>query len=171
MIVFHSRNGLEVLEHSRRLYSARYHLPLMGFCTLHLCDALIRYSPNQPPATDVVRFCLDTLRESRAGFSISAPLQELFRRTAVDLKIPLPDNYEELMDPEATYGIDDILDACGRLTYGQPTDQIIRHMDPDIGTTWPEEWRLVTSSTASHNRPQLGNDSRRTMQINTLLND
>lgn len=168
MIVHHAQSGMEILHHSRRLYSSRYHMPLMTFCTIHLGDALVRHSPREPPATTVVEYCLSTIKETRAGFAICGPLQELFRRTAVECGVELPDNIEDLMGP-FQYAIDDILDACSRLTYSQPFDQILRHIFSTIADDWSQEWRRIIIAPRSGPRRQ--SSSGMYLQINSLLND
>ena len=146
-------------------------MTLIAFCMLHLSDALIRQSPNDPPASEVVAFCLDLLRQSCSGFAISGTLQELFRRTAVDYNIPLPEEINELMSPDTPYGLDEILDACTRLTYTQPTDLFTHNIGDSIGMEWPEEWESVMGFPDAPSRRRSVGDSRRTMHITSLLND
>lgn len=171
IVVFHGRRGLEILEHADRLYTCRYQMPLISFCMLHLSDALIRHSPAYPPATEVVAFCLNLLLQSCGGFAISGTLQEMFSRTAIEYNVSLPVNFKNLMSPNTTYGLDEILDTCKRLTYVQPTDQYTHNIDDSIGMEWPEEWERVMSSSNASSRKRSVSDKRRTMHINSLLND
>lgn len=166
-----ARAGLELLEQSRRLYSCRYQMPLMAFCTLHLGDVLIRCSPSEPYAPDIVTFCLETLQANRPGFAICGPLQELFRKTAAECRIELPSNIRELMKPTQDYGIDDILDACARISYTQPTEQIVRYIDEAIAENWEKDWREIIGETDAHPAQHSFADSGRVMHINWLLND
>lgn len=169
MIVFHARSGIEILEHSRRLYSSRYQMPLMSFCTLHLGDALVRHSPKEPPAPQVVHFCLGIMQQTRTGFAICGPLQELFRRTAVECGVDLPDSIDSIMGPVAHYTVDDILDACTRLSYTQPFDQILRHIYECIAEDWQSEWRRIII--APGGAPRRQSSSGKYLQINSLLNN
>ena len=166
MIVFHARSGIELVEHSRRLYSARFAMPLMAFCTIHLCDTLLRYSKDEPPASKVAYFCLSILQEARAGFAICGPLQELFCRTVKEFGVPLPDNIDELMGAGARYGMDDILDAYTRLSYTPPYNQIVRYLHPSIADQWPDEWRKMISARPSRTESSSG----KYLQISSLLN-
>lgn len=171
ILIANAKTGLEILEHSRRLYSGRYHLPLMAFCAVYLGDALIRYSPSDPLAPKVVAFCLEVLHDNRPGFAICGPLQELFRRSAVTCRVALPSTLRELMKPNQHCGVDDILDACTRISYRQPIEQIVQHIDPSIAEDWDEEWRRIFGPLES-NRPLQGRaDNERFMHINSLLND
>lgn len=168
LVIDHARNGLNILEHSQRLYSSRYQLPLMGFCTVHLGDALIRNSPNAPLTTTVVGFCLKLLQQSRAGFEICGPLQELFRRTAVEFEVDLPDDIDELMEPKKEFDMDDILDAFARLTYAQPLDQILPKIDSSLVDEWDIHWdHFIDNPSENSDKPST---SDRYMQINSLLN-
>lgn len=168
MIVHHAQSGMEILDHSRLLYSSRYHMPLLTFCTLHLGDALIRHSPREPPASTVVQYCLSTIKETRAGFAICGPLQELFRRTAVECGVELPKNMDDLMGP-FQYAVDQILDACSRLAYTQPLDQALHHILSTIADDWSYEWRRIII--ASRGAPGRQSSSGRYLQIGSLLNN
>ena len=167
MIIYHARCGLDILDHSRRLYSSRYHMPLMTFCTLHLGDALVRHSPLAPPASNVVGFCLESIQQTRVGFALCGPLQQLFRRTAVECGVTVPDDIEALIGP-LQYTVDQILDACTRLAYTQPFDQILRHILKTIAEEWSYEWRRLIVEPGGAPRRQ--SSSGRYLQINSLLN-
>ena len=169
MIVYHARCGLETLEHSRRLYTTRYQMPLLSFCVLHLGDIVVRQSPEDPPASEVVVFCLEMLSRTQAGFAVCGPLSYLFRRTAAEQKIPLPSDMDERFGLQDQYSLDDILDACTRLAYAIPLDQTFRHIDRSIASEWSAEWdrQVVKAGKGSH-RPSM---SERYMQIGALLND
>jgi len=171
ILISNAKSGLEVLKHSRRLYSCRYQLPLMAFCALHLGDVLIRYSPSEPHAPEVVLLCLEVLQENRPGFAICGPLQELFRRTAVECCVHLPTNLPELMEPNQHYGIDDILDACTRISYTQPTEQIVTYVDPAIAQDWSDEWQEIIGPLQSTPSRPFAGDNGRVMHINSLLNN
>lgn len=146
MVVKHAQQGIELLEHGRRLYSARYLMPLMSFCIIHIGDTLIRYSPQEPPASDVVEFCLGMLQQASGGFPICGPLQELFRRTALECGVKLPADIEKITGQLGNYGMDDILDACTRLDYKQPVDQSVRHIADNIAEEWPKKWDQIVNN-------------------------
>ncbi|KAI4251629.1 MAG: hypothetical protein L6R42_008310 [Xanthoria sp. 1 TBL-2021] len=112
LVIQHAQSGVELLEHYRRLYSTRYLMPLLCFCIVHLGDALMRNSPEEPPASNTVEFSLMLLQQASVGFPICGPLQELFKRSAFDCGAKMPANVDEITAPLGSYGVDDILDAC-----------------------------------------------------------
>ena len=68
------------------------------------------------------------------------------------------------------YVMDDILDACTRLTYTQPLDRILPQVDPEIAKEWPGEWqRQVVAANGQARRGSAA--SGKYMQIGNLLND
>ncbi|KAL8980908.1 MAG: hypothetical protein Q9205_004145 [Flavoplaca limonia] len=164
LVIQHAQSGAEVLEQYRRLYSTRYLMPLLSFCIVHLGDALIRYSPEDPPASDTVEFSLGLLQQASVGFPICGPLQELFKRTAMECKAKMPANIDEITGPLGSYGVDDILDACTRLDYKQPTDQSIRHIDENIAMDWPSKWQDIVNNPI---RPESPQSTRRTKSTST----
>ncbi|KAL8690592.1 MAG: hypothetical protein Q9218_003996 [Villophora microphyllina] len=174
LVVRHAKDAIRVLEHSRRLYSARYLTPLISFCIIHVGDVLVRYTPHDPSGTQVVEFCLSMLQEASPGFPICGPLQELFRRTAVECGVELPSNIEEISGNLGSYGMDDILDACTRLDYKQPVDQSTRHVDENVEEEWSSKWQQIVENpdrppppTPEWARKRRG----KRMRIDTLLND
>ncbi|KAL8666105.1 MAG: hypothetical protein Q9168_007553 [Polycauliona sp. 1 TL-2023] len=183
LVVQHAQSGAETLEHYRRLYSTRFLMPLLSFCIVHLGDALIRYSPKEPPASDTVEFSLGLLQQASVGFPICGPLQELFKRTAVDCGVKMPPNIDEIMASPGSYGVDDILDACTRLDYKQPTDQSTRHVDENIAAEWPSKWQEIvnrpyqtgsrrksTARTMSTSTTSSSSSGEQHMRIASLLN-
>lgn len=67
------------------------------------------------------------------------------------------------------YVMDDILDACTRLSYRQPIDQMLLRIDPEIAKDWPGEWqRQVVAAVGQARRGSTS--SGRYMQIGNLLN-
>ncbi|KAL8849327.1 MAG: hypothetical protein Q9221_005678 [Calogaya cf. arnoldii] len=145
LVIQHAQSGAEILEHYRRLYSMRYLMPLLSFCVVHLGDTLIRYSPEDPTASDTVEFALGLLQQASVGFPICGPLQELFKRTAIDCGVKMPANVDEITGPLGSYGVDDILDACTRLDYKQPIDQSTRHIDENVAADWPSKWQDIVN--------------------------
>ncbi|KAL8801734.1 MAG: hypothetical protein Q9182_004273 [Xanthomendoza sp. 2 TL-2023] len=182
LVVQHAQSGAEILEQYRRLYSTRYLMPLLSFCIVHLGDALIRYSPRDPPASATVEFVLGLLQQASVGFPVCGPLQELFQRTAVECGVKLPPNVEAIIGTPGGYGVDDILDACTRLDYKQPVDQSVRHIDENVAAEWPSKWQEIVNNPV---RPPVPPSTRRTsrspsspgsagsdqhMRIDSLLN-
>lgn len=144
-------------------------MPLLSFCLIHLCDTLIRLSPNEPPAPEVVKFCLTVLEQTRAGFALCGPLQSLFLRTVEECGVLPPPEVGNIIDSFNHFSLDDILDACNRLTYTQPLDQILPHLDSAIASDFNHEWdRKVVNRHQPHRR---GSSSERYLQIGNLLNN
>lgn len=174
VVIRHAQDAIRILQQFRRLYSTRYLLPLMSFCTVHVGDTLIRYTPHDPLGTQVVEFCLATLQEASAGFPICGPLQELFKRTADECGVQLPSNIEEITGNLGHYGMDDILDACTRLDYKQPIDQSVRHIDDKVEEEWANKWQQIIENPVRPPPPsprwRRGLPSRKQMRIDNMLN-
>ena len=169
MVTFHARCGWKILKHSRQLYTTRHQLPLLSFCTTQLADMLIRESPEDPIASEVVSFCLESLAETKAGFAICGPLSSLFQRRAEQHGVPLPPRIGQPMQ----YTVDDVLDACTRLGYTIPLDQTFRHIDRAIAMEWPGEWERQVVATQKEGRRSARrfSSSDPNMSIGALLND
>lgn len=165
ILLFHARSGIEPLQHAKRLYSARYFLPLMAFCLVHLGDAIISYSPQGTPAPETLDFCLQALQQARAGFALCGPLQFLFRQRAEECGVLIPEELEELAASFNHYEMDDILDACTRLTYAEPLEQIMRHIDPRIVEDWNQEWEQQVIR-----RKDMQSNGGKYLQIDSILN-
>lgn len=170
IVVFHARSSVELLAHARRLYSARFFMPLLTFCLVHVCDGLVRFSPQEPPASDTVEFCLEVLQQTSAGFALCGPLQSLFCQTAEECDVQLSDEMRAIMGSFDHYVMDDILDTCTRLSYTQPLDQILPRIDPEIAKDWPGEWQRQVVAAFGQGR-RGSSSSGRYMQIGSLLND
>lgn len=109
------------------------------------------------------------MQQTRVGFAICGPLQELFLQTAIKYNVELPVEIERLIEPRQHYGVDDILDACTRLEYTPPLDEILHHIDPDVALEWPYQWqRLILHPGGKARR---ASSSERFLQITSLLND
>lgn len=169
MLVHHARKGLEHLHHCKRLYTSRFSVALLSFCCVLLGDAHISHSRQDPtyPGSEIVKFCLTLLQQTRAGFALCGPLQETFRRRAVECGVELPNGMEEVLYSFSHYGIDEIMDACTRLSYTQPTEQIFRHLDSAIAQEWQAEWAKAEIGRIRRQSSSSG----RVMQIDTLLNN
>ena len=145
-------------------------MPLLSFCLVHVCDSLVRLSPLEPPASDTVEFCLEVLQQNSAGFALCGPLQSLFCQTADECGVQVSDETRAFMGSFDHYVMDDILDACTRLSYRLPVDQVLPHIDPEIANDWPGEWqRQVVAAIGQARRGS--SSSGRYLQIGNLLND
>ena len=143
-------------------------MPLTAFCTVHLADALIRFPSDDASSADVAAFCLEVLGQNKKGFPVCGPLQQVFWTSAQEVGVELPEEVENgLLGSKDRYDVDDILDACTRLSYAQPVDQITRYIDKAIGDQWHDEWRDQMASSRSRRQ----STAERSMQINSLLNN
>lgn len=137
----------------------------MAFCLVHLGEAIISYSPQGTPAPETLNFCLQALQQARAGFALCGPLQFLFRQRAEECGVRMPEELGELATSFDHYEMDDILDACTRLTYAEPLEQIMRHIDPAIAEEWNQEWEQQVIG-----RKNLQSTGGKYLQIGSILN-
>lgn len=163
LVVHHALSGWDVMEHSRRLYTARYAMPLAAFCMMRFGDALLRYAPDRSKSPDVVSRILSILQEAHPGFPLCGPLQEMFRSIAVECRAPLPSDVEKTMG-NRRYDIDAILDACLRLKFNEPFDQISKLIHPLIANEWRTEWMKIVEE------PEF-DDPNLPMRISSLLSN
>jgi hypothetical protein len=166
LVMDHARQGAELVEQSRRRFSScRFHMPLTTFCAVYLCDTLVRYRGDAAPAQEAAALCLDVLQRTRAGFAFCGPLQQMFRDQMAGYGLDMPEELEQSMGPRTAYSMDEILDVCTRLSYAQPTDQIRRYVDRQLGDRWAAVWtELITEPLAR----RLSTGGR--MEIQEMLN-
>ena len=160
-IVSHAKRGLAHFQRATRLYTARFHLPLLSFCCVHLADAILVYEPETGP--EVLEFVIPMLQQTRTGFALCGPLQELLRQRAESHNIQIPKGMWPLLGSLSHFSMDEILDACTRLVYTQPLEQILPHLAPTISKDWPDP------RSSDRERPASSGDGR--MQIDALLNN
>jgi hypothetical protein len=142
----HAEQGLFLLdEHYRTQYTCRYQPVLQMFSILHLADVIARFFPGgieggSKDGPEAIQFGLETLMQSRSGFPVAGPLQEMLRRTATECSIRLPRNMVDLMlspkPPKQIYRMDDLIDACTRPTYTQPVVEIHSKYAPSFSADW-----------------------------------
>ncbi|KAI9824068.1 MAG: hypothetical protein M1832_002136 [Thelocarpon impressellum] len=168
-----AQDGLRLLEQYRAQYTCRYQPQLQILCLLHICDFLVRFGgPGQAQSAAV--FCLESLRESRAGFAVCGPLQEMFRRTLVECGIALTNELGDLAGAD-TFCLDEMMDACTRLSYTQPIEQVRRRLAPTLAEEWEKElMKLGNASPGSMSSGSSGRrkdgDNEKLMQIRSILN-
>ena len=145
-----AQQGLFLLDqHYRTQYTCQFQPVLQMFAVLHLIDVIARFFPLgvDIPSKDgasAVQFGLEVLMESRAGFPVAGPFQEMLRRTAIDCSIRLPKNLDDLMavprqNTKPVYRIDDMISACTRPTYVQPVAAIHKKYSSTFSADWPGE--------------------------------
>ena len=97
----------------------------------------------------------------------------MFKRTAIECQIPLPDDLDDLMGPNPYYTTQNLLDATTRLTYRQPLERVMANIDSSISKDLDREWSdfdIETPVEATRARSNT-NTSTRKIRIDELLND
>lgn len=125
--------GLDLLKLYRTHFSYKYQSPLQLFTTVHISDASIRFDRDSPSTADTIRFCLESLQEAKAGYSIAGPLQQMFCNSMAEYQVPIPDDLVEVIHASSECEPENLLDACTRLTYKQPLKQILPNLDQNLG--------------------------------------
>ena len=168
LVVKHAKTGLALLIQYRTSYSFRYLSPMLLFCIVHICDAIVRYTSN----TEIARFCLESLEEAKTGYPLAGPLQKMFRLALDGYGISLPDELERLCGPSSRYGPEELLDACTRPSYQQPIIQLLPNLEPQLAQDFMDEWQKLCDERPQQNQPGEASEPIRqsSMQINNLLN-
>ncbi|KAG0649396.1 Nitrogen assimilation transcription factor nirA [Hyphodiscus hymeniophilus] len=180
-----AQEGLFLLDkHYRTQYTCRYQPVLQMFGVLQLSDVICRFFPNGDngagkDGASAVQFGLEVLIQSYVGFPVAGPFQEMLRRTANDCSISLPkyisDHLATPRPPKQRYGMDDLIDACSRLSYVQPTEEIHIMYLPSFSVDWASNASAYGFHEPSAGRrlrvPSAEEKSAQTlMQISNLLN-
>lgn len=183
----HAQEGLRLLDtFYRPWYTFRYQPVLQMLASLHLTDIIARFFPegtqdgNSKNGPEAIQLCMELLMESRVGFPVAGPLQEMLRRSAIECAILLPRKLTELMlsptSPQKVYGMDDFLDACTRPTYIQPVVEAHSKYSPSFSSDWLVEGPAYgfRESTTGARRLKFPSAEERgaqsLMQIRNLLN-
>ena len=84
----------------------------------------------------------------------------------------MPEDLAELMSGNSEFCLDEMMDACTRLSYTQPVEQVRRHMSSTIAEEWEKEaWKMETSSPGSSTSSgKRRDDNEKLMQIRSILN-
>ncbi|PMD47099.1 hypothetical protein L207DRAFT_522551 [Hyaloscypha variabilis F] len=179
-----AQQGLFLLdEHYRTQYTCRYQPVLQMFSILHISDLVARFFPGgveggSKDGPEAIQFGTEALIQSRAGFPVAGPLQEMLRKTAKECSIRFPMN--ELMavpkSPRGIYRTDDLIDACTRPSYIQPVNEIHSRYLPSISVDWVAEGAglgFIEPGTGAR-RLRVASEEERgaqsLMQIRNLLN-
>jgi hypothetical protein len=115
------------------------------FTLLHLADLVARFFPGgieggSKDGPEAIQFGLEALTQSRTGFPVAGPLQDMLRKTANECSIRFPmDEIVTAPRPRGIYRIDDLIDACTRPSYTQPINQIHLRYLPSVSADWVAE--------------------------------
>jgi hypothetical protein len=178
IVLRHAKEGLNLMDRYRSFHGCRFQSMSQMFCMLHLCDVVMRFC-NEQESVDVVRFGLQVLSESRQSFPVAALLQFLFHREAVECKIQLPSDVDELVNQSwqlttTPFSLDEALDACSRPSYTQPVVEILAKLSSSFVEEWVVEWErggygnVGIGRRGSTNQMQSERDTQ--MQIRSILN-
>ncbi|KAI9750970.1 MAG: hypothetical protein M4579_006230 [Chaenotheca gracillima] len=174
-----ARIGRHLLEQYRNLYTFRLQSRLQVLCMVHICDCLVRFG-TRSEAEDAASFCMRALDESGPSHGVCGPLQELFRHMVVQSGIELAVPATDAASNTTSFTLDEIMDACTRLTYAQPVEQVRRRLSPEFIEKWNEESMQLNSPTdvtlADEQRrrstasAEMERERERSMGISSILN-
>lgn len=167
----HARCGADLLLQYSRMYSAVYQSPVQLFFVAHICDTLIRCDSDSESTPEVARFCLETLQDARISYALAGPLQRMFCLAIVEYGVALSDDLTQLAKSISQFGPEDMLEACTRITYQQPSKQILSNLNPGIA----RDFSHIRKHTPDGHPPEAEGDDASSgkqlrMQIKSLLN-
>lgn len=171
LLLQHARRGADLLLTYSRMYTAIYQSPLQLFVVAHICDALVRFDRDSESTPEVLRFCLETLQEARVSYAVAGPLQQMFCLAIADYGIPLSEDLAQLAESFSHYGPEEMLEACTRITYRQPSSQILSNLESSIA----RDFSHIRRHMADGYPPEAGGEGASSgkqirMQIRSLLN-
>lgn len=174
IILQHARAGLHLLIRYSELYSNFYLSPLQLLCLVKICDVVVRHETN-PSSTpsQTIHFCLSSLQDAKRGYALAGPLQKMFRQSLADYNIPVPDELERMMGSAAGLGPEVLLDACTRMSYRAPINQLLPNMDPGLAEEFVVGWRGLEGRERPDEQMQpaaLGDERSQRVEIGSLLN-
>ena len=176
LVIRNSRRGLDLLVQYSRLYSNCYLSPVQLFCLVHLCDAVVRYdATDEASRTSCIQFCLSSLQQAKAGYSLAGPLQKMFRTALSDYKIPVTDEMEHLMGTSTHLGPEELLEACTRPSYRQPIVQILPNLVQTLGQDFMDGFQQhfgysPEGQSVEHKPSAVTRGKQKRVDIGTLLN-
>ena len=167
----HARRGMDLLLQYQRMYTAVYQSPLQLFVVVHICDTLVRFDSGNESTPELIRFCLETLQDARVSYALAGPLQRMFCIAVEEYGIPLPMGLNDLAQSVSQYGPEEMLEACTRITFRQPSSQIQLRLKPGIA----RDFTFIRTRMADGEPPEAeGSESSSgqqvRMQIKSLLN-
>ncbi|KAK8185609.1 hypothetical protein BC567DRAFT_268609 [Phyllosticta citribraziliensis] len=132
--------GIKQLERYRHLYTLRYQSPLLAFCVVHICVAVLQGRKSTPEDSYLtIRFGLEAMEEALPGFEYAGPLGLLFCRAVAELDLAAPDALNTLMSTLPEYGPEELLDAY-----------------KSFGDEFVQLWRQTVGGLDGKNRRQQG---------------
>ena len=132
-IVQHAQTAFNVLVQYCEMYNFDHQSPIQLFCTLHVCDALVRYNRDDPAIAQVIEFALQSLQEASVGYPIAKILRDTFRQHVLERHLSLPAKVAEQLDHRSPYLPHDVQNAFTRSTYQQPITQLLPVLESSLG--------------------------------------
>lgn len=160
---------MDLMLQYQRMYTAVYQSPLQLFVVVHICDALVRLDGGNESTSEVTRFCLETLQDARISYALAGPLQRMFCLALEEYGVPLSDDMKQLAESFSQYGPEEMLEACTRITYRQPSSQL--HLTSEIA----REFSYTRTHMPDGHPPEAEGDGASSgnqlrMRIKSLLN-
>lgn len=172
LMLQHARRGADLLLLYTTMYTAVYQSPLQLFVVVHICDALVRFDRHHESTPEVIRFCLETLQDARVSYTLAGPLERMFCQAISDYGIALSDDLSELAHSISHYGPEEMLEACTRITYRQPSSQILSNLEPGIAREFSRLQMHMADGDPSEAEAEGASSGREvSMRIQSLLND
>lgn len=167
--------GLGLFIQYRDAYGALYQSPLLLFCLVHICDAIVSHDGQVSFTASAIRFCMEYLQDAKARYPLAGPLQTMFATSVIETGNAMPSDLRHLPGNDHTYQLDDLLNACTRASYRIPIAQLLPTMSPTLAEDFVREWWATTGQQQHVNQeisPRSSADtSTRSLHINDLLND
>ncbi|KAL8941360.1 MAG: hypothetical protein Q9216_002299 [Gyalolechia sp. 2 TL-2023] len=132
-IVRHAQIAFKILVQYRDNYGIYHQSPIQLFCIIHVCDALVRYSPNDRSISEVVEYALQSLEGASVGYPVAKILRDSFSQVVLERLPELPMKIAQQLDQKSSYLPRDIHNVFTRSTYQQPIAQLLPVMDDSIG--------------------------------------
>lgn len=153
------------------MYTAVYQSPLQLFVVAHICDTLVRFDSGNEATSEVIRFCLEILQDARISYALAGPLQRMFCLAVEEYGVPLTEDMTRLAETLSQYGPEDMLEACTRISYRQPSSQILLNLRTGIA----RDFSYIRTHMADGQPPEAEGDGASSgkqlrMQIKSLLN-
>lgn len=172
LLVKHAEEGLSLLIHYCQAYGAIYLHPILLFCLVHICDAIITHDRASLSTSQTIRFCIETLEEAKTGYPLARSLQQMFVTAVADCNLQLPPDLQGFIAESSMYQLDELLNAVTRPTYQAPISLLLPNLRPGLAQDFMDEWQQASATMDGDSRSEVeSTQPQRSMQISSLLND
>ena len=172
LLVKHAEEGLALLIRYCQAYSATYLHPILLFCLVHICDAIITHDRASQATFQTIRFCIEALEEAKAGYPLAGSLQQMFATAVADCNIQLPPDLQGFIAEPSMYQLDKLLNAVTRPTYQAPISLLLPNLRPGLAQEFMDAWQRASATMDGDSRSEVeSTQPQRSMQISSLLND